>query len=75
MDPYSGLTDDVREALLAAPETERSLLEPRLAWPALRDREARIAARLRVFLLTWDPFWGCATAARHGRPATATATR
>ncbi len=57
MDPYGELTDDVREALLAAPETERSLLELRLAWPALRDREARIAARLRVFVLTWDPFW------------------
>ena len=57
MEPYAGLTEDVRDALLAAPESERSLLELRLAWPALGEREALIAARLRVFLLTWDPFW------------------
>jgi len=57
MEPYAGLINDVRDALLDAPESERSLLELRLAWPALREREARIAARLRVFLLTWDPFW------------------
>jgi FAD/FMN-containing dehydrogenase len=57
MEPYAGLTQDVRVALLAAPESERSLLELQLAWPALGDREALIAARLRVFLLTWDPFW------------------
>jgi SEC-C motif len=57
MEPYAGLTQDVRDALRAAPESERSLLELRLAWPALGDREARVAARLRVFLLTWDPFW------------------
>ena len=35
MEPYAGLTEDVRDALLAAPESERSLLELRLAWPAL----------------------------------------
>jgi FAD/FMN-containing dehydrogenase len=57
MEPYAGLTEDVRDALLAAPESERSLLELRLDWPALGEREARIAARLRVFLLTWDTFW------------------
>jgi len=57
MEPCGGLTDDMRDALLAAPESERSLLELRLAWPALGDQEALIAARLRVFLLTWDPFW------------------
>jgi len=57
MEPYAGLADDVRGALLAVPESERSLLELRLAWPALGDGEALIAARLRVFLLTWDPFW------------------
>ena len=57
MKRYAGLPEDVRDALLAAPESERSLLELRLAWPALGERDARIAARLRVFLLTWDPFW------------------
>jgi len=57
MKPHAGLTQDVRDALLAAPENERALLELRPAWPALGDREAPIAARLRVFLVTWDPFW------------------
>jgi tetratricopeptide (TPR) repeat protein len=57
MEPHAGLTKDVRDALLAVPESERSLLELRLAWPALKERETRIAARLRVFLMTWDPFW------------------
>ena len=57
MKRYAGLPEDVRDALLTAPESERSLLELRLARPALGERDARIAARLRVFLLTWDPFW------------------
>jgi hypothetical protein len=46
----------VRDALAGVPETERALLELRLAWPELEGREALIAARLRVFLLTWEPF-------------------
>jgi hypothetical protein len=64
-----GLSDDVREALGRAPEDERALLELRLAWPDLDDAAARMAARLRVFLVTWDPLgW-------HDRPpARATAT-
>ena len=57
MEPYAGLAEDVRDPLLAVPESERSLLELRLAWPALAEREALIAARLRVFVVTWDPFW------------------
>lgn len=65
----SGLPADLREALDEAPADERALLELRLRWPALDDARARIAARLRVFLLTWDPLdW-------HDRPlARATAT-
>lgn len=47
----------MRDALAGVRETERTLLELRLTWPALGDREALIAARLRVFVLTWDPFW------------------
>jgi len=46
----------VRDALAGVPECERALLELRLLWPALGEREALIAARLRVFVLTWDPF-------------------
>jgi hypothetical protein len=57
VDPVAGLAEEVRGALARVPETERALLELRLAWPALGEREALVAARLRVFLLTWDPFW------------------
>jgi hypothetical protein len=48
---------------------ERALLELRLRWPDLDDAEARIVARLRVFLVTRDPLgW-------HDRPpGRATAT-
>jgi tetratricopeptide (TPR) repeat protein len=56
VDPFDGVTEDVRDALARVPECERALLELRLTWPALGEREALIAARLRVFLLTWDPF-------------------
>ena len=73
VDPSAGLADEVRDALADVPETERALLELRLAWPALGEREALIAARLRVFLLTWDPFswmrhrgWAWATATGDG---------
>ena len=56
MDPFAGVTEEVRDALAGVPETERALLELRFTWPKLEEREALIAARLRVFLLTWDPF-------------------
>ncbi len=61
--------------MLAVPESERSLLELRLDWPELGEREELIAARLRVFLLTWDPLgwaddrgraWAWATATGDG---------
>lgn len=57
MDPFDRVNGEVREALAREPESERALLELRLSWPALAEREALIAARLRVFVLTWDPFW------------------
>ncbi len=73
VDPVAGVADEVRDALAGVPETERALLELRLAWPALAEREALIAARLRVFVLTWDPFswmrdrgWAWATATGDG---------
>ena len=53
----AGTTGRLRGALEGVPETERSLLELRLEWPALGEREVLIASRLRTFLLTWDPFW------------------
>lgn len=55
MDPFAGVSRDVRDAFEGAPADERALLELRLAWPELGEVEALIAARLRVFLLTWDP--------------------
>lgn len=65
----AGIPTDLRHALECAPADERALLELRLRWSGLDDARARIAARLRVFLLTWDPLdW-------HDRPpARATAT-
>jgi len=51
----AGLPGDVREALAAAPDDERALLELRLGWTELGEAEERLAARMRVFLLTWDP--------------------
>ena len=56
VDPFAGVTEDVRDALAGVPECERALLELRLSWPAHGEREALIAARLRVFVLTWEPF-------------------
>jgi len=53
--PLTGLPADVREALAAAPDDERALLDLRLGWTGRGEAEARIAARMRVFLLTWDP--------------------
>lgn len=38
-----------------APAHERSLLELRAEWPNLPETHARVAARLRVFVLNWDP--------------------
>lgn len=51
----AGIPARLREMLESAPEEQRMLLELRLRWPELDDVRARIAARLRVFLLTWDP--------------------
>src|SRR4051794_35376976 len=41
--------------LPAAPTHERSLLELRAEWPGLPESHERVAARLRVFVLNWDP--------------------
>jgi len=61
----------VPEALLTPPVWEKRVLEVALTWPGLAADEAWAAERLRVFLLTWDPFeW------RPDRPAAfATSTR
>jgi SEC-C motif-containing protein len=41
--------------LTDAPAHERSLLELRAHWPDLSDAHVRVAARLRIFVLNWDP--------------------
>ena len=51
----AGVGEEVRGALAGVPESQRALLELRLSWPGLGEREALVAARLRVFVLTWDP--------------------
>ena len=43
------------DLLANAPANERSLLELRAEWPSLPEAHARVAARLRVFVLNWDP--------------------
>jgi hypothetical protein len=56
VDLFAGVTEEVRAALVGVPESERAPLELRLSWRALGEHEALIAARLRVFVLTSDPF-------------------
>jgi tetratricopeptide (TPR) repeat protein len=43
------------ELLAGAPAHERALLELRAEWPSLPETHERVAARLRVFVLNWDP--------------------
>jgi len=50
-----GLSESLQAALLAPPVWEKQVLELALSRPDLTDAEARMAAVLRVFLLTWDP--------------------
>ena len=58
------LAQTLGTALRAAPVWDKRVLEIRLAWPALTAEQEWAADRLRVFLLTWDPFeW------QAGRPA------
>src|SRR5918912_3589277 len=53
------------DLLADAPAHERSLLELRPHWSSLPEAHERVAARLRVFVLNWDPLgWHGACAAR-----------
>ncbi|MEW6475243.1 MAG: SEC-C metal-binding domain-containing protein [Actinomycetota bacterium] len=56
VDVHKGLPADVRSAIEAAPVGDKSLLELRLTWEGLVPEEKEAAERLRVFLITWDPF-------------------
>ena len=69
LDLLRGLPADVRDILAAPPEHENALVELALAWPGLVDADARIARRLRLFVLSVDPLAGMGRLA----PAWATA--
>jgi hypothetical protein len=55
------LPNDVQALLAAAPLTEKKLLELGISWPhaavdsSIEQAFARMAAALRVFVITWDP--------------------
>jgi hypothetical protein len=51
-----GPADPLRAALSEAPVWEKQVLELALQWTGLAPDEEWAAQRLRVFLLTWDPF-------------------
>lgn len=51
----ANLPPDPRRLLSDAPADERSLLELQVTWSSLPEAHARVAARLRVFVLNWDP--------------------
>jgi hypothetical protein len=55
MDDGSTADLDLAELLAAAPRDEWALLELSVEWPALDAAQARIAAGLRVFVITRDP--------------------
>ncbi len=56
VDVLEGLPADVRGAIEAAPMGDKSLLELKLVWGELPPEEKEAAERVRVFLITWDPF-------------------
>lgn len=47
------------DLLADAPPGERALRELAARWPALPDAHARVAARLRVFVVNWNPLAWC----------------
>jgi len=51
----AGLTVDLTAALAAAPVGDKALLELAVDWSGLSPARARMAAALRLFVLTWDP--------------------
>ncbi len=58
LDVFAGIAEHLRAVLAAVPESERALLELRAVCPGLGEREALVAAHLRIFLVTWDPLGG-----------------
>ena len=54
-DPLAGLPPKVAEVLRDAPVRDKMLVELAVGWAGLAGAEARMAAALRVFVVTWDP--------------------
>ncbi len=52
---YADLGDELRRLLADPPVIEKKLLELDVAWPGMSGMQARMAAQLRVFVITWDP--------------------
>jgi hypothetical protein len=50
------VTEALADAIARAPVWEKRVLEIGLGWPSGSPDQAWAAERLRVFLLTWDPF-------------------
>jgi hypothetical protein len=51
----NGLPGETARLLAAAPITDKRLLELSVTWTGLSRGRARMAAALRVFVITWDP--------------------
>jgi len=58
---YADLGDELRRLLADPPIVEKKLLELDVAWPGLSGAQARMAAQLRAFVITWDPLERLAT--------------
>ncbi len=55
VDRFEGLPDAVTAAFRQVPVDEKAQLEVALRWPDLEEAASRVAERLRVRVLTWDP--------------------
>ena len=51
----NGLPGETARLLGVAPVTDKRLLELSVTWTGLSRGRARMAAALRVFVITWDP--------------------
>jgi hypothetical protein len=54
-DMLTGLGDQLRHLLTSTPRTRKKLLELAMRWDDLGPGNTRMAAGLRVFIISWDP--------------------
>jgi hypothetical protein len=67
----AGLPDELQRLLVAAPITEKKLLELSVAWAGLDTGQARMSRALRLFVITWDPLERRARGRTGSPPSTA----